>query len=588
MSSMYQKILSEITGDYYQQNFSNDGQRFVAWYLRNIRLLDMIQTRDAITDGSGDKQIDAIYIDDDKNTIYIIQGKFIGSDYVDAEPLREVLSSWMQLRDLTRLQQISNQKLRVKLSEVASALDEDYEVCFELITTSKLTKAAQDDLASFQRQLVDLSDRDGIIATINLIDEEELRRRYELAMEQENPSIKHSFELENGKFLSMSIADTQVVVAAIPLKDCISLPGIKDGTLFQKNVRQSLGLNNAVNKGIKNTIYSDKHRDFFFFHNGITAICNKMILDGNKLQLHGLNVVNGCQSLNTILSCSEHVKNLTDTYVMFRFYEIPQRDRADRISISTNSQSPVKPRDLRSNDKRVLNMKKKFEEKFPMGYLITKRGETAPADKNKNYVIDLADLGKYLIAWHSQRPNISYSETKIFDKYFEQLFKREYSPENIQALNFWMAEIMKGWTPENPWGLNESLLAMKAYAPYHQLYAVSMCFAIASNQADRVPNPYRCYENAEKQQLIGEIVRIAALSVNMALEAAANEPQPQNKVFSPQNWIKAKTCLAGIKMAIHNYFSMLPMIPGGQEIDRKLKTALKLEPDAFEYRWAAD
>ncbi len=588
MSSMYQKILSEITGDYYQQNFSNDGQRFVAWYLRNIRLLDMIQTRDAITDGSGDKQIDAIYIDDDKNTIYIIQGKFIGSDYVDAEPLREVLSSWMQLRDLTRLQQISNQKLRVKLSEVASALDEDYEVCFELITTSKLTKAAQDDLASFQRQLVDLSDRDGIIATINLIDEEELRRRYELAMEQENPSIKHSFELENGKFLSMSIADTQVVVAAIPLKDCISIPGIKDGTLFQKNVRQSLGLNNAVNKGIKNTIYSDKHRDFFFFHNGITAICNKMILDGNKLQLHGLNVVNGCQSLNTILSCSEHVKNLTDTYVMFRFYEIPQRDRADRISISTNSQSPVKPRDLRSNDKRVLNMKKKFEEKFPMGYLITKRGETAPADKNKNYVIDLADLGKYLIAWHSQRPNISYSETKIFDKYFEQLFKREYSPENIQALNFWMAEIMKGWTPENPWGLNESLLAMKAYAPYHQLYAVSMCFAIASNQADRVPNPYRCYENAEKQQLIGEIVRIAALSVNMALEAAANEPQPQNKVFSPQNWIKAKTCLAGIKMAIHNYFSMLPMIPGGQEIDRKLKTALKLEPDAFEYRWAAD
>lgn len=269
MSSMYQKILSEITGDYYQQNFSNDGQRFVAWYLRNIRLLDMIQTRDAITDGSGDKQIDAIYIDDDKNTIYIIQGKFIGSDYVDAEPLREVLSSWMQLRDLTRLQQISNQKLRVKLSEVASALDEDYEVCFELITTSKLTKAAQDDLASFQRQLVDLSDRDGIIATINLIDEEELRRRYELAMEQENPSIKHSFELENGKFLSMSIADTQVVVAAIPLKDCISIPGIKDGTLFQKNVRQSLGLNNAVNKGIKNTIYSDKHRDFFFFHNGI-------------------------------------------------------------------------------------------------------------------------------------------------------------------------------------------------------------------------------------------------------------------------------------------------------------------------------
>ena len=41
--------------------------------------------------------------------------------------------------------------------------------------------------------------------------------------------------------------------------------------------------------------------------------------------------------------------------------EIPQRDRADKISISTNSQSAVKARDLRSNDKRVLAIKKAFE-----------------------------------------------------------------------------------------------------------------------------------------------------------------------------------------------------------------------------------
>jgi hypothetical protein len=47
--------------------------------------------------------------------------------------------------------------------------------------------------------------------------------------------------------------------------------------------------------------------------------------------MHGLRVVNGCQSLNTILSCSETVKKLEETFVMFRFYEIPQRERADRI-----------------------------------------------------------------------------------------------------------------------------------------------------------------------------------------------------------------------------------------------------------------
>lgn len=585
---MYSKILEEIKQDFYQQNFPNDGQRFVAWYLRNIHLRDRNETREDITDGTDDKQIDAIFVDDDKSTVFIIQGKFIDGEKVDAEPLREVLSSWIQIRDLIKLQEVGNNKLKRKLSELSRALEDDYEISFELITTAGLTTSALDDLATFQKQLVEFSEKDDIVCSINVIDNDELIRRYDIALERENPSIIHTIDLTDGHFLPVTISGTQAVLAVVPLKETIKIPGIKDGTLFQKNVRQSLGLNNTVNKGIKNTIYGDKHRDFFFFHNGITAICNKLEISDHKLTLHGLSVVNGCQSLNTILSCSERVKTLNDTSVLFRFYEIPQRERGDRISINTNSQSAVKPRDLRSNDKRVLNLKKLFEQKYPHGYFMTKRGEFAPAEKDKLFVLDLSDLGKYLIAWHSQRPNISYSETKIFDKYFEQLFKREYKPGNAQALNRWMQIIQKTWTKDNPLNLNETLLAMKAYAPFHHLYAVSMCFSISNNQTDRVPNPSSCWERAESEKMVDEIVKISGLSLNMALEAAANEPQPQNRVFSPQNWIKAKTCLAGINFAIRNYFNMLPMIPGGQEIKGKLSNTLQLPNEDFEYRWAAD
>ena len=59
-------------------------------------------------------------------------------------------------------------------------------------------------------------------------------------------------------------------------------------------------------------------------------------------------------------------------------------------------------------------------------------------------------------------------------------------------------------------------------------------------------------------------------------------------IFSPQNWIKAKTCLAGINFAIRNYFNMLPLMPGGKEMKTKLDSALALDAEAFEYRWAAD
>ena len=38
--NIYERIKVDITQPYYQTTFSNDGQRFIAWYLRNIYGLD--------------------------------------------------------------------------------------------------------------------------------------------------------------------------------------------------------------------------------------------------------------------------------------------------------------------------------------------------------------------------------------------------------------------------------------------------------------------------------------------------------------------------------------------------------------------
>ena len=42
MANVLEIIKNEITQDYYKNNFPNDGQRFVAWYMRNIHNMDRL------------------------------------------------------------------------------------------------------------------------------------------------------------------------------------------------------------------------------------------------------------------------------------------------------------------------------------------------------------------------------------------------------------------------------------------------------------------------------------------------------------------------------------------------------------------
>lgn len=582
---MFQKILEDIKNDYYTSNYPNDGQRFVAWYLRNIHNLDTIEAKDCITDGAGDKQIDAVYIDNQSSIIYIIQGKFYSGETVNAEPLREVLSSWVQIKDLPKLQDAANEKLKVKINELASALDDDYEICFELITTSGLTDDAKKDLSAFQKEL---AESDELSANLVLVDNDALKFKYDEAINRNRPYINHEFKVEAGKYMELDLSGTKAVIVALPLKECIKIPGIKDGSLFRKNVRQSLGTSNKVNKGIAKTLKNDA-KDFFFLHNGITAICSKVHIDGEVLSVKELNVVNGCQSLSTIYSCSESVRNNNDGYIMFRFYEISDSENADRISNCTNSQSAVKARDLRSNDKAVLLMKKAYEQYYTDGYFVTKRGETAdPAKYNTNHIVNLTDLGKQLIAWHSQRPTISYSETKIFDKYFNQLFYKDYAPEKMQALNELYKAVMQKWTNDNPIGLNDSLLAMKSYAPHHHLYAISAIVSEVNKMAEGVPDPAKVLKLLKDNNMEDTVVEMAGNCLNMAFENASTEATDNNRIFSPQNWIKAKGSLKDIRNAIRAQLATFKMVSGGKDILDNLNKNLKLNAEDFEARWTAD
>lgn len=579
---MYTKIQHDIQQNYYQETYANDGQRFVAWYLRNIHGLDVVETKDCITDGANDKQIDAVYINNQDSTIYIIQGKFLSCEYMDAEPVREVLSSWMLIQDLNQLQEQANQRLKIKINEISNALDDGYEICFELITTAVLSEQAQADAEAYRKKI---SDNEDLNASFAVVDAETLRFKYDESLNKTNSYVNFTFALESGKYIDLEVNGIRAVLAAIPLKDCVNIPGIKDGRLFRKNVRQSLGNSNKVNKGIARTI-KKYPGDFFFYHNGITAICSKIDIQNGNATVKDLNIVNGCQSLSTIFNCGEAAKK-SYGYILFKFYEMTDSEKVDKITNSTNSQSAVKARDLRSNDKIVLSIKKNYEQMYPNGYMITKRGESVDTTKyDAAHIIQLTDLGKELIAWQSQRPTLSYSETKIFDNYFSQLFRKEYPSEDVQALFEMHKAVMGKWTPDNPMGLNESLLAMKAYAPYHHLYAISVMFAEVSNMSEMVPRPNKVLEKMKFHNMLDSIISITGKTLNRAFKNANSKYIAENRVFSPQNWIKSKASIVALTEAVRVRLDALE--DDESNLGLKIQACCKLEKQDFEFRWSAD
>jgi len=577
---MYAQIQREVVDNiYYQQNFPNDGQRFVAWYLRRVLLRDPIETRDDITDGADDKQIDAVVIDDDNRRIVIVQGKFIGTGTVDGEPLREVLAAWVRLQDLETLQKDCNEKLKSKLEAVRRALDDEYAVEFELLTTGELTDAARADLQAYSEKL---QESDDFTAALQLVDGDVLSTRLAEAEAQELPLLQHTVAVDPAKTLTTQVAGATTILTVIPLSECLKFPGITDGRLFRKNVRQSLGASNKVNRAMRATINGERVRDFFFYHNGITALCDKAELNehGTKLTLRGLSVVNGCQSLSTIYAASERVRSTEakEGAILFRFYEIPDRAFADRVSISTNSQTAVKPRDLRSNDKVMVGLKKSFEARYPDGFFMTKRGEERPADKDARKTIDSAVLAKMLMAWHCQRPNISYNEKKLFDEHYKTLFRTGYDPASALVLQTWLNAIDDAWPNL---ALNDVLKAGKTYVKYHLLFSISAIIAVANKQPTLVVQPSATAKATEKTS---EILPLAATCVENALQAAVNQAQVSGKIFSPQNWLKLKASVEGQVLVAGTIVGMLSGFPNGGA----LLKAMQVPAPAFASRWSAD
>lgn len=266
--------------------------------------------------------------------------------------------------------------------------------------------------------------------------------------------------------------------------------------------------------------------------------------------------------------------------VLFRFYEIPQFDLGESISINTNSQSAVKPRDLRSNDKYMRALKIRYETRIPSGYFITKRGEERPADKDPKKCISSPDYARMVCAWMCQRPNLIANEARLFDEHYKTLFHTELDPESMLTLNLWLNAIDSNWPLL---AINDAVKAVRGTARFHMLFIVSQLFAQASNQTDRTALPVATAGALTYQAMI---LGQAQQCLNQALNQAIGQSVAAGRVFSPQNWLKSRGAVNDEQLVAGTIVSVLRGL-NSPDLAPML-ASLTLPPDKFSFRWSAE
>ncbi|MFM2058338.1 MAG: hypothetical protein RLY71_2723 [Pseudomonadota bacterium] len=110
--------------------------------------------------------------------------------------------------------------------------------------------------------------------------------------------------------------------------------------LFYDNVRDFLGAKNPVNKDIEGTIKSSSQRNLFsVLNNGVTLVARKVVPSGDRFEISGFQVVNGCQTSHVLFNNRDHVTQ--DMYLTIKLIETDDIDLSSSVIKATNSQSIV-------------------------------------------------------------------------------------------------------------------------------------------------------------------------------------------------------------------------------------------------------
>lgn len=374
---------------YYQQEFSyiknieKNEWAFNFWVLDKLFSVDEELIELKIVDYH-DLGVDAYEIYEDTKEVYLIQNKYYSENTLLSS---EYIKNDFLLRAITALENGTYPKSE-ELQKFFSKykLNPDFSVKIQLfITNNNKSEEIDAYIKKFN------SEHPKYIAKIFYLNDIESRYYDDIKVEQKNFSTKLEsinkgtiLNIKNEAYKMANILDARYALTPVVSLYRLYREAIEKGyPIFEKNIREYLG-----NKGINNNIYKtlldkEERKNFFYYNNGITIICDKIGPINTVSTNSNLNVVytidnpqivNGCQTVNSIYEALDNIdskdleKEFKDTFVMVKILEINRQDLREEnlyknIVRYNNSQNSIDEKTFVANTDIFIRLQTEFEKK---------------------------------------------------------------------------------------------------------------------------------------------------------------------------------------------------------------------------------
>lgn len=343
-------------------NITDDGKlkslSFVYLCVKTMLDLEPDEAFDCLTEGGGDFGVDAIHSTEETDGEFVVtlfQGKyknnFEGKSNFEGNAIDDMINAIRHLLNPSARLDAINQRLKSKVEMVRSLICDGYIPQVRAIACNnglKWNNATQEAIqrSGFGDQVTwEHVNHDALVSILQRVKQVDETLRFV------------------GKASIEDMNFSRVCIGRVPVTEIHALMKAHGERLLERNIRRYLGLHgNRVNEGIRSTLTSSNHDNFYLFNNGLTLVCNDFSYNALKnsdyqVRVENLQIVNGGQTCMTIFKTLEEIQESGDSLpadasVLVRLYKLPKdnQDIVLQITHATNSQNPVDLKDLKSND----------------------------------------------------------------------------------------------------------------------------------------------------------------------------------------------------------------------------------------------